>query len=62
MILNMYQDLVVEANKIKILCKNSHKLKIRWKLQNPDLRLLDKIEKYDKLDKIVNQDNILQII
>lgn len=29
MILNMYQDLVVEANKIKILCKNSHKLKIR---------------------------------
>jgi len=29
MTLNMYQGLVVEANKIKILCKNSPRLKIR---------------------------------
>ena len=47
--INMFLDLVVEVKKTKILCKNSHKLKILWKYNQN----LHQRNKYANLDNIL---------
>jgi hypothetical protein len=46
---NMLRDLVVGANKTKILFKNYRKLKTQWK-SNQGQCQLDKADKYANLD------------